>query len=139
MILKRRTKAQEAKSIVCPQINDTIDETTNLSNIFQEATQVFAIGVEYEDHHPGIRVTVLRNEFNRGYGDNQKIGYAYAIAERFDFVAMVHGDGQYAPEELPRLMEPLREGNADAVLGSRMIRLSTTPAIFSLLPSSQAK
>jgi glycosyltransferase involved in cell wall biosynthesis len=83
--------------------------------------RTFAIGVEYKDQHPGIRMTVLRNEFNRGYGGNQKIGYAYAVAERFDFVAMVHGDGQYAPEELPRLMEPLREGNADAVFGSRMM------------------
>ena len=91
--------------------------------VVDDASQdrTFAIGVEYKDHHPGIRMTVLRNEFNRGYGGNQKIGYAYAIAERFDFVAMVHGDGQYAPEELPRLMEPLRDGRADAVFGSRMM------------------
>jgi len=34
---------------------------------------------------------------------------------------MVHGDGQYAPEELPRLLEPLRTGRADAVFGSRMM------------------
>jgi len=33
----------------------------------------------------------------------------------------VHGDGQYAPEELPRLLEPLRTGCADAVFGSRMM------------------
>jgi glycosyltransferase involved in cell wall biosynthesis len=49
-------------------------------------------------------MTVLRNEYNQGYGGNQKIGYAFAIAERFDYVAMVHGDGQYAPEELLRLV-----------------------------------
>jgi 2-polyprenyl-3-methyl-5-hydroxy-6-metoxy-1,4-benzoquinol methylase len=64
---------------------------------------------------------VLRNEYNQGYGGNQKVGYSYAIAEKFDFVAMVHGDGQYAPEELPKLVEPLRKGEADAVFGSRMI------------------
>ena len=34
---------------------------------------------------------------------------------------MVHGDGQYAPEELPRLLEPLVNGEADVVLGSRML------------------
>jgi 2-polyprenyl-3-methyl-5-hydroxy-6-metoxy-1,4-benzoquinol methylase len=33
----------------------------------------------------------------------------------------VHGDGQYAPEELPNLLQPLREGRADAVFGSRML------------------
>src|SRR5688572_18578026 len=83
--------------------------------------RTFAIGREYKEHHPEIRMTVLRNEYNQGYGGNQKVGYSYAIAEKFDFVAMLHGDGQYAPEELPKLMEPLRRGEADAVFGSRML------------------
>jgi glycosyltransferase involved in cell wall biosynthesis len=83
--------------------------------------RTFEIGREYQENHPDIRMTVLRNEHNQGYGGNQKVGYAYALAEEFGFVAMVHGDGQYAPEELPRLMEPLRTGQADAVFGSRML------------------
>jgi len=83
--------------------------------------RTFAIGREYQAAHPEIRMTVLRNEYNQGYGGNQKVGYAYAIAAGFDFVAMVHGDGQYAPEELPRLTAPLRDGQADAVMGSRML------------------
>jgi glycosyltransferase involved in cell wall biosynthesis len=83
--------------------------------------RTFAIGREYQASHPTIPMTVLRNEYNQGYGGNQKVGYTYAGAERFDFVAMVHGDGQYAPEELPRLLEPLRRGDADAVFGSRMM------------------
>ncbi len=80
-----------------------------------------AIGQEYQSSHPGIRMTVLANRYNQGYGGNQKVGYTYAIAQKFDFVAMLHGDGQYAPEELPRLLEPLVRGEADAVFGSRML------------------
>ena len=80
----------------------------------------FRAGNEFKANHPEKKVTVLRNGFNQGYGGNQKVGYAYAIAEKFDFVAMVHGDGQYAPEELPRLMEPLSRGEADAVFGLRV-------------------
>jgi methionine biosynthesis protein MetW len=68
-----------------------------------------------------FRVTVLHNPLNQGYGGNQKIGYHYAIENGFDFVALVHGDGQYAPECLPELLEPLRKGDADAVFGSRMM------------------
>jgi glycosyltransferase involved in cell wall biosynthesis len=83
--------------------------------------RTFEIGREYRAGHPELPLTVLRNQYNQGYGGNQKIGYAYAIAEKFDFVAMVHGDGQYAPEELPRLLEPLKSGQADAVFGSRMM------------------
>lgn len=64
---------------------------------------------------------VLFNPVNQGYGGNQKIGYHYAIKSNFDFVALLHGDGQYAPEVLPELLKPLDEGIADAVFGSRML------------------
>ncbi len=64
---------------------------------------------------------VLFNPTNQGYGGNQKIGYHYAIKNDFDFVALIHGDGQYAPEVLPELLKPLSQGLADAVFGSRML------------------
>jgi glycosyltransferase involved in cell wall biosynthesis len=83
--------------------------------------RTFEIGQHYRKQNPALPLTVLRNEYNQGYGGNQKVGYAYAAAEGFDFVALIHGDGQYAPEELPRLLEPLRAGAADAVFGSRMM------------------
>src|SRR6266508_3838502 len=63
---------------------------------------------------------VLFNPVNQGYGGNQKIGYHFAIEQGFDYVALLHGDGQYAPECLPDLVRPLRDGEADAVFGSRM-------------------
>jgi len=66
-------------------------------------------------------VTILFNPENQGYGGNQKIGFHYAIEQGFDFVALVHGDGQYAPECLPDLLRPLASGDADAVFGSRML------------------
>jgi glycosyltransferase involved in cell wall biosynthesis len=66
-------------------------------------------------------LTVLFNPVNQGYGGNQKIGFHYAIEHGFDYVALVHGDGQYAPERLPDLLAPLVEGRADAVFGSRML------------------
>ncbi|MDZ4834853.1 MAG: glycosyltransferase [Candidatus Melainabacteria bacterium] len=69
-------------------------------------------------------INVLRNPLNQRYGGNQKIGYHYAIERGFDFVALVHGDGQYAPEALPRLLEPLVKGEAEAVFGSRMMTLT---------------
>jgi glycosyltransferase involved in cell wall biosynthesis/2-polyprenyl-3-methyl-5-hydroxy-6-metoxy-1,4-benzoquinol methylase len=83
--------------------------------------RTYAIGREYQESHPHIRMTVLRNQLNQGYGGNQKVGYTFAIEEGFDYVAMIHGDGQYAPEELPNLVAPLARGAADAVFGSRML------------------
>jgi glycosyltransferase involved in cell wall biosynthesis len=64
---------------------------------------------------------VLFNPDNQGYGGNQKIGFHYAIENGFHAVALVHGDGQYAPESLPELLEPIQGGLADAVMGSRFL------------------
>lgn len=73
------------------------------------------------NHTLPFALTVLCNPENQGYGGNQKIGFHYAIQHGFDFVALIHGDGQYAPECLPDLIEPLATQQADAVLGSRMM------------------
>ena len=67
-------------------------------------------------------VTVLRNPVNQGYGGNQKIGYRFAIRKGCDVVALLHGDGQYAPESLPELLAPFAESSPPAaVFGSRMM------------------
>lgn len=82
--------------------------------------RTLAIGRAYQKEHPELPITVLRNEYNQGYGGNQKIGYAYAISRGAEAVALLHGDGQYAPELLPALIEPVCQGKANAVFGSRM-------------------
>src|SRR5262249_18719303 len=68
-----------------------------------------------------FKLHVLYNPVNQGYGGNQKIGFHFAIERDFDFVALVHGDGQYAPECLPYLLGLLASGEADAAFGSRML------------------
>jgi glycosyltransferase involved in cell wall biosynthesis len=81
----------------------------------------FQNGLRFQKKTAALKTTILRTPRNQGYGGNQKLGYRYAIANGFGIVALVHGDGQYAPEKLPMLLEPLVRGEADAVFGSRMI------------------
>ena len=66
-------------------------------------------------------VTVLKTPFNRGYGGNQKLGYLHAIKQDFDYVVLLHGDGQYAPEYLPQIVTALGRSEPDALIASRMI------------------
>jgi glycosyltransferase involved in cell wall biosynthesis len=68
-----------------------------------------------------LPITVITHPINRGYGGNQKFGYQWAIDHNVDIVILLHGDGQYAPEELPRIAAPLADGSADVVFGSRML------------------
>ena len=67
------------------------------------------------------QLEVYTTPINRGYGGNQKLGYVYAMQRGFDVVVLLHGDGQYAPEVLPRLLAPFADEEVAAVFGSRMI------------------
>jgi glycosyltransferase involved in cell wall biosynthesis len=63
---------------------------------------------------------------NYGYGGNQKTCYAEALRAGADTVVMVHPDYQYDPTFLPSIIKPVERGEADVVLGSRLMSLSPT-------------
>jgi glycosyltransferase involved in cell wall biosynthesis len=73
-----------------------------------------------ENH--GIRnLSVIRNESNLGYGGSQKVGYGFAIDRGFDYVCMLHGDAQYAPELLNEILGSIHLRGCDMVFGSRFL------------------
>jgi glycosyltransferase involved in cell wall biosynthesis len=101
-----------------PRIRDLAVEVLVIDDSSRDHTFEVGVTSSGHSHHP---VTVLYNRENQGYGGNQKLGYAYAVRHQFDFVVLLHGDAQYPPERIPDLLEPLLDGAADAVLGSRML------------------
>ena len=58
---------------------------------------------------------------NYGYGANQKTCYREALRAGADIVVMVHPDHQYDPTLLPEIIRPIQDGQADVVLGSRLL------------------
>ena len=80
----------------------------------------YAVGQAYTGK-AASKVTVHRNPVNLMYGGNQKRGYDYAIKRGLDIVVLLHADGQYAPEVMHRLLQPLEDGRAELVMGSRML------------------
>jgi len=78
------------------------------------------VGLNYKSGS-NLPLTIVRHDLNLGYGGNQKTGYQWALEKNLDAVILLHGDGQYAPEYLPQMVEPITSGRADVVFGSRMI------------------
>lgn len=62
---------------------------------------------------------VLELPFNMGVGAAMRAGFLYAQRNGFDYVVQVDADGQHNPANIPLLIEPLRDGRADIVIGSR--------------------
>ena len=78
------------------------------------------VGLRYQSNSK-LPLTIVRHQINLGYGGNQKTGDQWALEKYLDLVVLLHGDGQYAPEYLPQMVEPIVSGRADVVFGSRMI------------------
>lgn len=63
----------------------------------------------------------LTHQKNKGYGATQKTGFNKAVELGADIAVLLHSDGQYAPELLPKMVKPIEEKKADVVMGSRFL------------------
>jgi len=68
-----------------------------------------------------LPVRLIWHPHNVGYGGNQKTCYLEALQRDADVVVMLHPDGQYEPTLIPRMIDPIARGDADLVLGSRLL------------------
>jgi glycosyltransferase involved in cell wall biosynthesis len=66
------------------------------------------------------RVEVLSHERNRGVGAATVTGYRHALAEGFDVVAVMNGDNQMDPDDLPSLVGPVARGEVDYAKANRL-------------------
>jgi len=68
-----------------------------------------------------LGAVVLRHVKNLGYGASIASLFNYALNSPADAVVTLDADGQHDPDDIPRLLEPLFEGKADLVIGSRFL------------------
>lgn len=76
----------------------------------------FAKVCQLEEKHPAV--SVFQNEKNKGKGFSVRRGIDEAGG---DIIIVQDADLEYDPNEYPRLLKPILEGNADVVYGTRFI------------------
>ena len=69
----------------------------------------------------GAGATVLDLPCNLGIGGAVQTGFLFARDRGYDAVVRLDGDGQHDPDDIPRLLNPVLRGEADAVIGSRFL------------------
>ncbi len=62
---------------------------------------------------------VLKHAKNLGKGHAMKSLFKYAKDIDADVIVTIDGDGQFLPEQIPSLLEPILENNYDVVIGNR--------------------
>ena len=68
------------------------------------------------------RVSLIRHHQNQGVGKAIVTGYQRALEEGLDVVAVMAGDGQMHPEDLPKIVTPVVRGEVDYAKGNRLFR-----------------
>lgn len=69
---------------------------------------------------------LLQHRKNLGKGSALKTGFDYFFSNDFDAIVTLDADGQHLPEDIPRLVDKLREGY-DAVIAKRDFRSKNVP------------
>ena len=107
-VIQRIPKSIFSNDITILIINDNSNDNTDgeIKKIFENFNNNFDL---------------IKSDKQLGYGGTQKIAFKYAIKKNFDYIIMLHGDGQYAPEEIPNFIKEYNDNTLDAVFGSRMM------------------
>ncbi|MDZ7374231.1 MAG: glycosyltransferase family 2 protein [candidate division KSB1 bacterium] len=64
---------------------------------------------------------VLSLPLNLGIGGAVQTGFRYAVAHGYRYAVQLDGDGQHDPRAIEDLLRPVRQGQADIVIGSRYV------------------
>lgn len=67
------------------------------------------------------RVVFIKHEQNGGVGAAIVSGYKRALEDEIEITAVMAGDNQMDPEQLPNLLDPIVEGRADYTKGNRLL------------------
>ena len=129
-------------SIIIPAYNEeaAVEEVLNATKVAQklllskkyfDTIEIIVVNDGSRDNTEKILQTIsgiqiIKHDHNIGYGASLKAGFQVA---RGDTLAFLDADGTYDPRELPRLVEILRDHNADMVIGNRMHPHSHMPIL----------
>jgi len=69
---------------------------------------------------------IFRQKQNRGLGNNFKKGIEMALKLGADIIVNIDGDGQFNPEDIPKLVRPILHKEADMVTCSRFLNPKLT-------------
>jgi glycosyltransferase involved in cell wall biosynthesis len=79
------------------------------------------------------RTEIIRHAANRGVGAAIVSGYRRALALGVDAAAVMAGDGQMDPADLPALLDPIADRRADYVKGNRFAH----PDVWRAMPRAR--
>jgi hypothetical protein len=115
--------------VVSPAFNEAENIAAVIHAMPAEVEDHYVVTIVVDDHSDDGTPHVARKAgalvislpIRRGGGLALRVGYEIALELGADIVVTIDADGQHQPEELPVLVKPILEGQADHVNGSRVL------------------
>lgn len=70
---------------------------------------------------------VISHPRNRGVGVSFQTALAHAVGNKYDAMVTIDGDGQFDSNDIPKLLQPVLDGEAELVTASRFIDKNERP------------
>jgi len=108
-----------------PMFNEEETIGTVVTRVLRHVDEVICIDDGSSDASARIAemcgATVIRHRANRGYGAALKTLFKHALEIEADALVVLDSDGQHEADDIPKLLEPIIEEDADFVIGSRFV------------------
>lgn len=119
--------------VIMPAFNEGRVIQNTLRTLLPYGYRVVVVDDGSSDQTPSVLKTVpvytLRHPINLGSGAALQTGMCFALRQGAEYLVHFDADGQHRAEDIARLLEPLRRGDADVALGSRFLRPSDRDAV----------
>lgn len=111
-------------------IKNTYDSIINYNKKNKTSYDVIVINDGSYDKTPNIlrknNIPHISLITNLGIGGAVQTGYKYALENNYDIVIQFDGDGQHDVDYIKNIIQPIKDGKANMVIGSRFIDLNTS-------------
>lgn len=104
-------------------VGDVLDRLQTVAGELDHEVEILVVDDGSEDDTMRIaserNVTTITHPRNLGPGAATQTGYKYATRNGFNVTVRMDADGQHRPEDVPKLLAPIENGESDIVIGSR--------------------
>jgi glycosyltransferase involved in cell wall biosynthesis len=114
--------------VVVPAYNEERLLGPTIGGIPDYVSRIYVIDDGSRDNTPAVidslsdpRVVSVRHAVNLGVGASIIDGYKLALKDGMEIIAVMAGDNQMDPQQLPGLLAPVIEGRADYSKGNRLV------------------
>jgi len=117
--------------VLIPCLNEERAIGALLRAVLAHCSDVIVVDDGSDDRTPEIvsalPVTLLRHAARRGKGEALRTGFREALRCGFDAVLTMDGDGQHAPDDIPRIVDAALCYPGHIVIGARLLNRTRQP------------